>query len=99
MRLSAQDAQCIRDTVGTVFGPQAHVWLFGSRTDPSARGGDIDLLVSVPHPVERPALLATQLAARLQMALGEQHIDIVLEAPNLQPLPIHRVAREQGVRL
>ena len=40
-----------------------------------ARGGDIDLLVTSPVPVARPALLPAQLASRLQLALGEEQID------------------------
>ena len=99
MRLSSDEAQRIADEVRAVFGPHAQVRLFGSRVDDRARGGDIDLLVTVPQAVERPALLAAQLGARLQLALGEQHIDIVVEAPNLLPQPIHRIAHEQGVLL
>lgn len=99
MRLSPHYAQRIVDEARAVFGPQVQVRLFGSRVDDRARGGDIDLLVSVAHPIERPALLASRLGARLQAALGEQRIDVVLEAPNLPLLPIHRVAHERGILL
>ncbi|MEW6695372.1 MAG: nucleotidyltransferase domain-containing protein [Pseudomonadota bacterium] len=99
MRLSAQHAQRIKEESRAVFGPHVQVRLFGSRVDDRARGGDIDLLITAAEPLDRPAQLASRLGARLQMALGEQRIDIVLEAPNLLPLPIHRVAHEQGVLL
>jgi len=66
-----------------VFGPAAQVRLFGSRATDSSKGGDIDLMVSCPAPIERPALLA----AHLQLSLGEQHIDVVLEAPTCPPRP------------
>lgn len=96
MRLTEEQTRLIKQHAAELFGPQAEVRLFGSRLRDDARGGDIDLLVSSPAPVSRPALLPAQLAARLQMALGDQRIDVVLEAPNLLPQPIHRVARAEG---
>jgi predicted nucleotidyltransferase len=99
MRITSHQASVIKTQTVQIFGPQAQVWLFGSRVDDQARGGDIDLLVAVPQMVERPALLPAQLAARLQMVLGEQRIDVVLQAPNLKQQPIHVVARSQGILL
>ncbi len=99
MRLTPHQADHIRREVHALFGPKAQVWLFGSRVDDTARGGDIDLLVSVPEPLLHPARLTSRLGARLQLALGEQRIDVVLEAPNLKQLPIHRLAHEHGVLL
>jgi len=99
MRLAAQHSARIAEEARGLFGPEVQMRLFGSRTDDNARGGDVDLLITVPEPLERPALLAARPGARLQLALGDQRIDIVLEAPNLQRLPIHRIAHEQGVLL
>lgn len=42
MRLTEEYAATIREGVREIFGPDAHVWLFGSRTDDSVHGG-IDL--------------------------------------------------------
>ena len=75
------------------------VRLFGSRADDAARGGDIDLMVSTTEPVARSALLAAVLAARLQAALSDQRIDVLVEAPYLQQQPIHQIARCEGVLL
>lgn len=79
-----------------IAGAGASVRLFGSRLDNAARGGDIDLLVDVPHAVERPAVLASAIAARLERLLGGRKVDVLLAAPNLQVLPIHDVARSTG---
>ena len=46
MRLTPWERSTIGDTVRTVVGEGARVRLFGSRSDDSARGGDIALLVS-----------------------------------------------------
>lgn len=44
MRLSKQAAEAISNAVRTA-DPAAEVWLYGSRVDDAARGGDIDVLV------------------------------------------------------
>ena len=60
----------------------ARVLLFGSHTDDARRGGDIDLLLEPPTPVDAPlaADLSTRLAARLYRLIGERRIDIVVAA-------------------
>ena len=45
MRLTPWERSTIRDTVRAVVDEHARVRLFGSGTEDSARGGDIDLLV------------------------------------------------------
>ena len=99
MRLSDQDRRAILQATAEVAGPQARVLLFGSRTRDDLRGGDIDLLIEIPHAVPRPAWLAARLEAAMAAALGDQKLDILLAAPNLQELPVHRAARGQGVAL
>ncbi len=99
MRISSNQAALIKSVAHQIFGPDAQVRLFGSRVDNTALGGDIDLMVSISTPVERPALLSSQFAGRLQSALGDQRLDVVLEAPNLLQQPIHRIAHAEGILL
>lgn len=99
MRLTAEQQQVIRHAVLEHAGPLARVTLFGSRVDDEARGGDIDLLVESPVPVERPAWLAATLAASIDRALGGRKVDVVLQAPNLKTLPVHLAAKATGVVL
>lgn len=99
MRLTAAETSKIRETVRAVTGPRTRVHLFGSRTDDTAKGGDIDLLVEIDHSVDSPVLLGARIGARLQAALGERRIDVVLAAPNVAEQTIHRVARATGVEL
>ena len=99
MRLSAPASTTIRETVRSVLGPSATVRLFGSRADNNARGGDIDLLVESDKVIEQPTLVAARIGALLQMALGDQRIDVLIAAPNVQDQAIHRIARANGITL
>lgn len=45
------------------------------------------------------AAAAGRLAAELQIALGDQRIDIILVDPNSNPQPIHTAAQRTGVPL
>lgn len=96
MRLSPEHQSVIRAVVDRECGAAATVRLFGSRLDDSARGGDVDLLIELQRPVERPALMASHLSVLLSRALGGRAVDVVLAAPNLQRGAIHQIAERQG---
>lgn len=99
MRLSIRQIASIKDAVADVFSPGAQVWLFGSRVDDSAKGGDIDLLVRPDPTAGNPHLMdKVRLLGKLERVLGERRIDIVIEAPR-DPRPIVRIAREKGLPL
>ena len=96
MRLTPEAREIIRTTTQEVFGAQARVRLFGSRTDDNQRGGDIDLLVELPsHQSDAPKKSLT-LAAGLQMRLGDQPIDVLVTDPESPLDPIHRTAAATG---
>ena len=101
MRLQPETARLIHDAAARHFGADAEVWLFGSRTNDSRRGGDIDLYIETGD-LDPDGLLKRKLAflAALYLALGEQRIDVVVR-PRDQPeiLPIHRLAKQEGIRL
>lgn len=96
MRLTQQEARLIHQLAHQVAGEQARVRLFGSRLDDETRGGDVDLLLELPAPVENPALMAARLAARVSRAMGGRKVDVLLSAPNLKHLPIHDIALKEG---
>jgi len=99
MRLSQRQVNVIQQTVAELAGKDATVRLFGSRADDNARGGDIDLLVEIPHSVEGPAWLSARISGRISYLLGGQKVDVLLLAPNLEQFPIHYVAQKEGVKL
>lgn len=96
MRLTAQQIEIIRNTTREIFGAEARVKLFGSRLDDAARGGDIDLLVESDSPIAEPERKGLQLVARLQIRLGDQPIDVLVNAPQAERGPVHDLAARQG---
>jgi predicted nucleotidyltransferase len=96
MRLTEDQIDSIRQLTREIAGDRARVRVFGSRLDDNAKGGDLDLLLEVPDPVENPALMTARLAARVSRAMHGRKVDVVLSAPNLKRLPIHDIAFEEG---
>ena len=97
MRLSSSDINAIKAVVAENCGERAVVRLFGFRLDDTAKGGDIDLMVELDQAVEHPARLSAWLSVKIMRATQGRKVDVILAAPNLEELPIHRIAREQGV--
>lgn len=96
MRLTPLQIELIRDSVLLVAGEGVPVRLFGSRLDDEARGGDVDLMLEFATPIDNPALLSAQLAAKISRAMQGRKVDVLLSAPNLLRLPIHEIAFQEG---
>ena len=99
MRITTIQREAIRKITAEVAGDDAAVILFGSRLDDNKRGGDLDLLVELSHPIDNPAWLAARLSARISRLMAGRSVDILLSAPNLMNLPIHEQAKLTGVQL
>jgi hypothetical protein len=74
LRLEPGERDAIRDQAASL-APGAEAYLFGSRTDPAARGGDIDVLLLT----EQRLALATirRIRRAILDRIGEQKLDIV----------------------
>ncbi len=100
MRLTQQQQDIIKDKVKETFGTQAQILLFGSRINDHNRGGDIDLLIELEQPIEETLQKNLSLNAALQIAMGGlQKIDIITHVKDTIEAPIHKAARETGIRL
>ena len=99
MRLTEQQIKTIRHVVENLAGNNARVTLFGSRVDDTKKGGDIDLLISLPEIVQHPAELSAKISAQLIRKFEGRKVDILLSAPNLKDLPIHAIAQQTGIVL
>lgn len=103
MRLSETERKAITSAVTRHFGPDARVFLFGSRVDDDLHGGDIDLLVETT--LTEPHALHAKIGAitDIQLTIGDQKIDMVTCQPQTsgtaeEPLIITN-ARREGVLL
>lgn len=73
MRLTSEQLAVITAEIYQ-YDANAQIYLFGSRVDDNARGGDIDLLV-VSTTIDFAIKL--KVLAQLMIKLGEQKIDLV----------------------
>ena len=99
MRLTDHQIAAIRILAYQLAGTQSRVRVFGSRIDDTQQGGDLDLMLELPEPVENPAFLAAQLAAKVSRLMNGRKVDVLLSAPNLMRLPIHDIAFKEGIIL
>jgi len=93
VRLSEYEIHSIKEVI-YAYDKMARVYLFGSRTDVTKKGGDIDLLVIsevIPKNSKRQILLA------LYSKLGEQKIDLIIDKDFNRPFV--KIALESGILL
>lgn len=73
------------------------VRIFGSRTDPKQKGGDIDIYIRTN---KTQNILRSKIAflRDFELELGEQKIDLVVQAGNVNK-KIFDIAKREGIRL
>ncbi|WP_029408452.1 nucleotidyltransferase domain-containing protein [Thiomicrorhabdus sp. Milos-T2] len=98
MRITTEQAFQIKQVVHQIFGEQASVWLFGSRVNDNAQGGDVDLLIKTQTPLLNPAVLAAKVSVKVMKLQHGRKVDVV-QAPNSTPQPIFDIAVQTGVLL
>jgi len=93
IRLDTEEAAALTEALRDILG---EVWLFGSRTKPSLRGGDIDILVLTDQPAfEVSRAISTRFFSRC-----EEKIDVVVFDPaHLSPEQSDFLARIDKVRI
>lgn len=96
MRLTSAQIHEITQTVSRLTDASAEIFLFGSRLNDQARGGDIDLLIETAAPLTLidQARIKLELESRLRLP-----VDIVAEERNAVPTPFQQIARARAVRL
>ncbi|WP_297484161.1 nucleotidyltransferase domain-containing protein [Ferrovum sp.] len=96
MRLDANQIALIRETVTSMLGTSTRIYVFGSRLQDDARGGDLDLLL------ESENRLSFLQRARIKSTL-ESHLGIPVDiVPMQQGAPrtaFQAIAHMQGVLL
>jgi len=80
VRLSSAEIKNLKESVSSA-DPHAAIYLFGSRTDLTKRGGDIDLLI-ISQRIKKGDL--TQIRWNFFEEFGEQKMDIVTDDGSVQ---------------
>ena len=101
MRLSTAERNIIKSVACEVWGDQTSIYLFGSRTDDSKKGGDIDLFVDLEAEQEPKKIMLqkAEFLCKLDLLLGEQKIDLLVKTHYNNYLPIIRTAEITGIAL
>ena len=95
MRISQHTCQTIKSNVARL-APEADCYLFGSRTNDTAKGGDIDILVITPEKLPLPII--SSLRRVILNQIGEQKLDIV-NFPSTSKHPFMKVALDTAIKL
>jgi len=97
MRITGYEKKMIKETARNVFGPGVKIFLFGSRTDTTLKGGDIDLLVETAA----QATLQHKISfiSKLKWDLGDQKIDVLVSSPGKKQKEIYAAAKQKGIEL
>lgn len=96
MRLSDFYKKTIKSKGLEIFGQHTKIYLFGSRTDDTKRGGDIDLYIDT---INKNNLFdkKIQFLVQLHKILGDQKIDVVISKDKNRT--IEQVALKDGIAL
>jgi predicted nucleotidyltransferase len=98
MRLEPEQISGVIAAIHESLGKNAEVWLFGSRVDDRAKGGDIDLYVEV---ADDSFGLDTYLDCRRRLfqIFSEQKVDLLVRPRGRALSPMELMARETGILL
>lgn len=99
MRLTSFQTQQIKKSIVACFDKGAQVYLFGSRVDDHARGGDIDIFVVSKLGKKDAELARLGFVVDIQKRIGEQKIDVLVQASDADEQAIYAEAKRTGVLL
>jgi predicted nucleotidyltransferase len=100
MRLKKNEIEAIKKVTKEIFGQDAIVQLFGSRTNDALKGGDIDLLIHCNRTISSSERyqLKIEFLVQLKKVIGDQKIDVLIEGKQQQSNFFQSVKNE-GIRL
>lgn len=101
MRLSESEIKIIKSVAREVWGNQTMIYLFGSHTDDSKRGGDIDLYIHLEEDQDPKNIMfkKAEFLGKLELQLGEQKIDVLVRTQYNNHLSIIKSAKLKEVAL
>ncbi len=97
MRIKKEYVNIIKQLSKKYFGKDSQIYLFGSRSDDTKKGGDIDFYIET-NVNDKLFERKIKMLVELQKLLGEQKIDLVINNFRLDKT-IYQVARNEGILL
>lgn len=96
MRLRQNEIEAIKEVTKAIFGENASIILFGSRTNDSLKGGDIDLLILCNRKISSSEKyqLKIKFLVQLKKIVGDQKIDVLIEENQQQSFFLKTVKNE-----
>ena len=94
IRLTEEEIKTIKNIIQK-YDPEAKIIIFGSRTDLSKKGGDIDILI-ISKRIDYK--LRRKIRVDLLLALGDRKIDIIV-TDNPEKTEFTKVAYKYGVEI
>lgn len=95
MRLTKLEVDAIKNSFKEIF-KEGRIFLFGSRTNDSLKGGDIDLYI-ITEKNDRLMHLKIEFLVHLKRKIGNQKIDVVISKDISRP--IEQEALSKGIEL
>jgi len=95
MRLIEQERKAIMDVIAR-FDNQAEAYLFGSRSDDTKKGGDIDILI-ISDQLDRHSLFSIE--EEIFKRIEEQKIDFVLSGKDLKNKFAKLILKKGAIKL
>jgi len=100
MRISEKEIELIKKLAVNIFGDNTKVFLFGSRTSDSKRGGDIDLFITNNQKSKLTLSAKIEFLTELKLLIGEQKIDVVLDTESTRSKKqFYNSVRKEAIKL
>jgi predicted nucleotidyltransferase len=96
MRLRRAEIDIIKSTLHETID-DAKVFLFGSRTDDTKKGGDIDLFVQTKKNITLKDEL--KILAQMEFRGIERKIDLIIQSPATAPQKLFETIAKEGILL
>jgi predicted nucleotidyltransferase len=96
MRLQHSQIDSITSIVTRYAGNGCRIFLFGSRINDSARGGDVDLFVESPNAI--PRIQQARLKMEIELAI-RLPVDLIVKSAKSMKTPFEKIIRSQAIQL
>ncbi len=96
MRLQRAEIDIIKSTLHESID-DAKVFLFGSRTDDTKRGGDIDLFVQTHKNITLKEEL--KILSRMELRGIQRKVDLIIQTPLTPPQKLFETIVKEGILL